>query len=393
MRRLQHGSLSVVEDGRSEHFGIPSDKELSAKIRVHDPRFFWSVAFGGSLGAAEAYLAGYWDSDDLTTLLRLVARNCEVASGLNRGLAFVGAPARKAVHLLHRNTRSGSRRNIAAHYDLGNEFFEQFLDETMAYSCGIFEEPESTLRQASMAKFERICEALRLGPSDHLLEIGTGWGGLAIYAAKRYGCRVTTTTISRQQFEYAEARVREQGLEDRIELLLKDYRDLSGTYNKLVSIEMIEAVGHEFLPTYFAKCSELLASDGMMALQAITIPDQRYETYRKSTDFIQKHIFPGGCLPSLGVMCQAVRDRTDLRISHLQDLSAHYVRTLLEWRRRFHERLERIRSLGADEWFLRSWEYYFSYCEAGFAERQVGVSQILLCKPDCRTEPTLSIFS
>lgn len=384
--------MELAEDGHTEEFGIHADGEFSAKIRVNDPRFYSSVAMGGSLGAAEAYLAGYWDADDLTTLLRLMSRNLETESGLNRWLAWVGSPARKAIQFLHRNTRSGSRRNIAAHYDLGNEFFEQFLDDTMAYSCGIFERPESTLREASIAKFERICRALRLGPSDHLLEIGTGWGGFAIHAAKNYGCRVTTTTISREQFEYARLRVHQEGLQDRIELLLEDYRDLTGVYDKLASIEMIEAVGHEYLPTYFAKCSELLASDGMMALQAITIPDQRYETYRKSTDFIQKHIFPGGCLPSLGAICGAVRDRTDLRISHLQDLAPHYARTLREWHRRLEDRKERIRSLGADQWFLRSWEYYFSYSEAGFAERQIGVSQIILSKPDCRREPTLSFF-
>ncbi len=384
--------MELAENGHTEQFGIRADGELSAVIRVNDPRFYSSVALGGSLGAAEAYLAGYWDADDLTTLLRLMSRNLEAANGLNRGLALLGAPARMAIQFVHRNTRSGSRRNIAAHYDLGNEFFQQFLDDTMAYSCGIFERPESTLREASIAKFERICRALRLGPSDHLLEIGTGWGGFAIHAAKNYGCRVTTTTISREQFEYARSRVHQEGLGDRIELLLEDYRDLTGVYNKLASIEMIEAVGHEYLPAYFSKCSELLASDGMMALQAITIPDQRYETYRKSTDFIQKHIFPGGCLPSLGAICGAVRDRTDLRISHLQDLAPHYARTLRRWRRRFEDRRERIRSLGADEWFLRSWEYYFSYSEAGFAERQIGLSQIVLSKPECRMEPTLSVF-
>lgn len=382
----------MVDEDRVERFGAAVQGELSARIWVNDPRFYASIALGGSLGAAEAYLAGYWDTDDLTTLLRVVSRNSQVAGGLNRGLARLGSPVRMAVNRLHRNTRAGSRRNIAAHYDLGNGFFEQFLDDTMAYSCGIFETPESTLREASVAKFERICRALRLGPSDHLLEIGTGWGGFAIHAAKRYGCRVTTTTISRQQYEYAAARIREQDLQDRIGLLLEDYRDLTGRYDKLVSIEMIEAVGHEYLTTYFGKCSELLASDGMMALQAITIPDQRYEAYRKSTDFIQKHIFPGGCLPSLGAISTAVRDRTDMRISHLQDLSTHYARTLSEWRSRFLDRMERIRSLGADEWFLRSWEYYLCYCEAGFAERQIGVSQILLCKPDCRTEPSLSTF-
>ena len=361
-------------------------------MQINDARFYSSTVLGGALGAAEAYLAGYWDADDLPTVLRTFARNVGVAGTIDRGLARIAAPLRWAVNLLHRNTRAGSRRNIAAHYDLGNEFFEQFLDETMAYSCGIFEHPETTLHEASVAKFDRICRALRLRPSDHLVEIGTGWGGFAIHAARQYGCKVTTTTISRQQFEYAKARISQEGLQHRIELLGEDYRDLSGKYDKLVSIEMIEAVGHEFLPVYFAKCSDLLAPDGIMVLQAITIPDQRYNTYRKSTDFIQKHIFPGGCLPSLGAICSAVRDQTDLRISHIQDLAPHYARTLDEWRRRFHDRLPRIRSLGADEWFLRSWDYYFSYCQAGFAERQIGVSQMVLSKPDCRIEPTLSHF-
>jgi len=393
LRAIRRGTLDVVEGGRVESFGTSADGELSARIHINDPRFYSSTVLGGALGAAEAYLAGYWDSDDLPKLLRLLARNRDAVGQMNSGLARIGSPIRRAVSLLHRNTRVGSRRNIAAHYDLGNEFFEQFLDETMAYSCGIFEHPEATLHEASIAKFDRICRALRLTPSDHLVEIGTGWGGFALHAARQYGCRVTTTTISRQQFEYAKDRVRREGLQDRIDLLLKDYRDLTGTYDKLVSIEMIEAVGHEFLPAYFAKCSDLLTRDGMMALQAITIPDQRYETYRKTTDFIQKHIFPGGCLPSLGAMCAAVQTGTDLRISHLQDLAPHYARTLAEWRRRLLDRSARIRSLGADEWFLRSWDYYFSYCEAGFAERQIGVSQIVLSKPDCRDEPTLSDFA
>jgi len=246
------------------------------------------------------------------------------------------------------------------------------------------------LEEASVAKIDRLCRGLRLSRHDHLLEIGTGWGGFAIHAAQNYGCRVTTTTISREQYEYAKRKVDEQRLTGRIEVLLEDYRDLSGTYDKLVSVEMIEAVGHEFLPAYFAKCSELLKPHGMMALQAITIPDQRYDAYRRSTDFIQKHVFPGGCLPSLGAMCRAIGERTDMRITHLQDLAPHYARTLAEWRRRFIERIERIRDLGADEHFLRCWDYYFAYCEAGFAERQIGVAHILAGKPACCDEPANS---
>jgi cyclopropane-fatty-acyl-phospholipid synthase len=374
----------VIDGGRTHRFGTPAEGSLRASVSIHDPRFYSRVATGGSLGAAEAYLDGYWDSDDLPTLLRLFARNADATGGLSRGLARLAAPVGRAIHLLHRNTRRGSRRNIAAHYDLGNEFFEQFLDPTMSYSCGIFERPDSTLEQASVAKIDRLCRGLRLSPGDHLLEIGTGWGGLAIHAATHYGCRVTTTTISREQYEYAKQRVAEHGLADRIELLRTDYRDLSGTFDKLVSVEMIEAVGHEYLPTYFAQCSELLGPRGMMALQAITIPDQRYDAYRKSTDFIQKHIFPGGCLPSLGAISRAVGKRTDLRITQIQDFAPHYARTLAEWRRRFFRRIEKIRQLGADDRFIRCWNYYFGYCEAGFAERRIGVSQILLAKPECR---------
>jgi cyclopropane-fatty-acyl-phospholipid synthase len=390
LRDLRRGCLEVVDAGVVERFGTSEANAPAVTVRVHDPRFYSSVALGGSLGVADAYLAGYWDTDDLTALLRLFARNAPAARGLGRGLARLSAPLLRAINLLHRNTPAGSQRNIAAHYDLGNEFFEQFLDSTMSYSSGIFEQSDSTLEEASVAKIDRLCRGLRLTHRDHLLEIGTGWGGFATHAARNYGCRVTTTTISLEQYEYAKRKVAEHNLADRIDVLLEDYRDLSGTYDKLVSVEMIEAVGHGFLPTYFAKCSELLKPNGMMALQAISIPDQRYDAYRRSTDFIQKHVFPGGCLSSLGAICRAIGARTDLRITHLQDLAPHYARTLAEWRRRFFDRIDRIRGLGADEQFIRCWDYYFAYCEAGFAERQIGVSHILASKPGCRDEPANS---
>jgi cyclopropane-fatty-acyl-phospholipid synthase len=354
---------------------------------VVDPAFYRHVALGGSLGAAEAYMKGLWQTDDLVAVIRLFARNTIASEAMDRGWALLTWPLRKAFNLLRRNSKTGSRRNIAEHYDLGNDFFALFLDETMTYSCGIFERPDSTLQQASLAKYDRICRKLRLRATDHVAEIGTGWGGFAVHAASQYGCRVTTTTISHRQYEYARRRVAEAGLADRVRVLCRDYRDLDGAYDKLVSIEMIEAVGHEYLPAYFAACDRLLKPDGMMALQAITIPDQRYDTYRKTTDFIQRYVFPGGCLPSLGAMCDSVRKGTDLRIVHLEDFASHYARTLAQWRNRFRQQADAIRALGFDEPFLRCWEYYFGYCEVGFAERQIGVSQITLCKPDCRVEP------
>jgi cyclopropane-fatty-acyl-phospholipid synthase len=292
---------------------------------------------------------------------------------------------------VNRNTLKGSRRNIGAHYDLGNELFELFLDETMMYSCGIFERPESSLKEASEAKLERICRKLQLKASDHVIEIGTGWGGFAIYAAKHFGCRVTTTTISQQQYDYALQRVREAGLEDRITLLFRDYRELEGQFDKLVSIEMIEAVGHEHFDTYFRKCSELLKADGMMLLQSITIADQRYPIAKKSIDFIQRYIFPGGCLPSVAALSDSVARKTDMRIYDLEDIGVHYATTLRIWRERFFARLEEVHRLGYPERFIRMWNYYLSYCEGGFRQQAIGTVQLLLTKPRSLREPIHAI--
>jgi cyclopropane-fatty-acyl-phospholipid synthase len=291
---------------------------------------------------------------------------------------------RKFSHRMNRNTRTGSRRNIAAHYDLSNEFYSLFLDETMTYSSGVFPSDSSSLREASLEKYDRICRKLRLVPGDHVLEIGTGWGGFAEYAATHYGCRIASTTISQQQYDYAKNRIRQAGLPDRVQLLCSDYRDLTGQYDKLVSIEMIEAVGHEYFDTFFAKCSSLLKPDGLFALQAITIPDQRYERYRKSVDFIQKYIFPGGCLPSLGAMANSIGKMTDLQWAHLEDFAEHYGRTLSCWRDRFFANIDQVRELGMSEHFVKMWEYYLCYCEGAFREKQIGVSQILLQKPGNR---------
>lgn len=358
-----------------------------ATINVHDRRFYRDVVLGGGLGAAEAYIRGHWDSPDLTVAMRVLAQNTEVLNGVEQGAARLLRPLRTAANWLRRNTRAGSKRNISAHYDLSNDFFALMLDPTMTYSSGVFPTRESTLEEASLEKYDRICRKLQLSSSDHVIEIGTGWGGFAEHAVENYGCRITTTTISDEQHSYAERRFREAGIHERVRLLKQDYRDLSGQYDKLVSIEMIEAVGEKFLPGYFAKCSSLLKPDGMMCLQAITIPDHRYDQYRKSVDFIQRYIFPGGFLPSMGAMARAVGSQTDFRFLHTEDFGSHYAETLAQWRHNFWREIEAVRSLGFDERFIRTWPYYLCYCEAGFREREIGVSQLLLTKPACRREP------
>ena len=388
LESLQDGCVTIVDGGQTREFGQATEGELRATIRVHDPRFYRYTVAGGHLGASEAFLRGEWSCDDLVSLIRIFGRNAAVLSDVERGVARLLKPLQVVAHRLRRNTRSGSRRNIAAHYDLSNEFYALFLDDTMTYSCGIFPRPDATLREASLEKYERICRKLQLSPRDHVIEVGGGWGGFALYAAGRYGCRVTTTTISEQQYQWASARIREAGLSDRITLLKQDYRDLQGQFDKLVSIEMIEAVGHEYLPAYFTKCCQLLKPDGMMLLQAITIPDERYDAYRRSADFIQRYIFPGGCLPSLSAISQSLK-RTDFRLFHLEDFGPHYARTLLAWRQRFWDSVDRVRALGMSEPFVRMWEMYLCYCAGAFAERQIGVSQILLTKPRCRREAIL----
>ena len=386
LSRLEHGQLTLVDENRTRRFGELRQGELSARVCVDDARFYQRVATRGSLGAAEAFIAGFWKSDDLVTLLRLFVRNASGMAAVDRGSAWWRGPLRRLGHIARRNTKTGSRRNIAAHYDLSNELFALFLDDTMTYSSGLFSRPDDTLREASLAKYDRICRKLRLSPADDVLEIGGGWGGFAIYAAREYGCRVTTTTISRQQYDLARKRIGAAGLADRITLRRQDYRDLTGVYDKLVSIEMIEAVGHEYLETYFRKCCQLLKPTGALLLQAITIPEQRYDAYRRSVDFIQKYIFPGGCLPSIGVISRTVGRATDMRITHTEDFASHYARTLACWRCRFFENRQAIRDTGASEEFFRTWDYYFSYCQAGFLERMIGVSQIMLNKPRCQLE-------
>ncbi|WP_372717485.1 class I SAM-dependent methyltransferase [Novipirellula sp.] len=376
----------MIDDDFRNTFG-DSSADLHAVIRVNDMRFYRAVALGGSMGAGESYRDGYWSCDNLVALIQIFSRNMQASSDLGGFWNSLLDLGRKVTHRINRNTRTGSRRNIAAHYDLSNDFYALFLDETMTYSSGVFPEPNSSMHEASIEKYDRICRKLRLTPNDEVLEIGTGWGGFAQHAVTHYGCRVTTTTISKQQHDYAKQRFESQAMDDRVTLLLADYRDLTGQYDKLVSIEMIEAVGHEYFDTFFAKCSRLLKPEGLFALQAITIPDQRYDSYRRSVDFIQKYIFPGGCLPSLGAMTGAVGQASDLQFIHIEDFAEHYAQTLRCWRERFHANLDSIRKLGKTEAFLRLWDYYLCYCEGAFREKQVGVLQLLLQKPGNRLRP------
>ena len=383
MEKLRHGRLVCIEGAQRRVFGGPAETPLAATIEIRDPRFFRYVIFGGSLGAAEAYIQGFWGCDDLVALVRIFCRNADVLLGIEGGAARILNLLRTAAHRMQRNTLSGSRRNIAAHYDLGNDFFSLFLDETLAYSCAIFPGRESSLHDASIAKFDRVCQTLELNEKDRVLEVGSGWGGFAIHAASRRGCHVTALTISRQQYEFTVKRVKEAGLGDRICVLQQDYRDHEGAYEKLVSVEMIEAVGYQYFDTYFAKCSGLLKPDGRMLLQAIVFPDQHYERYRRSVDFIQKYIFPGGCLPSIGEICRSIGRASDFRLSHLEDITPHYAETLAHWRQGFRSKIDQIRTLGFNDEFIRTWEFYFCYCEGGFRERAIGDVQILLTKPAC----------
>jgi cyclopropane-fatty-acyl-phospholipid synthase len=385
---LQHGELRLIDADGEYRYGRKSPGcALSATLRIANPRFYADTAFGGSVGAGEAYIHGYWSCDDLTALMRIMVLNRSALSGLEGGFARFSRPLYKLFHRLHRNSMHGSARNIAAHYDLGNGLYRLMLDETMAYSCAIFESEQATLLQASRAKFDAACRKLALKPGEQLLEIGTGWGGLAIHAARHYGCQVTTTTISKAQHEYARERIAEAGLQDRVTLLLEDYRELRGRYDKLVSIEMIEAVGANYLHGYFSRCSALLASDGAMLLQAITIQDQLYAQALRSVDYIQRFIFPGSFIPSVTALSTAIARASDLKIFHLEDIGPHYARTLAEWRRNFFAHLPEVRRLGYSDSFVRLWEFYLCYCEGGFAERQLGDVQMLLTKPGCRRAP------
>ena len=385
MNSLQCGSLDLCEAGEQLRLGNASSaalestwEPLAPSIEVLNPSFYRRVVTGGDVGAAESWMAGEWTSPDLTAVVRHFIRNMDLIDRLDRGPARFKHWASRLLHLRRRNTESGARRNIGAHYDLGNEFYKTFLDPTLAYSAGVFSDSQTSMEEASIAKFDRICRKLELGPSDHVVEIGTGWGGWAIHAAKNFGCRVTTTTISREQYKYACARVEEAGLSDLITVRDVDYRRLEGKYDKLVSIEMIEAVGHRYLDEYFATCRRLLRNDGVACLQAILIRDQRLAIHLRSSDFIRQYIFPGGDLPSIGSILDSTTRKTDFRLVHFEEMSEHYAETLRRWRDAFAEAYEEVRALGFDDVFVRMWHYYLGYCEAAFLERQVNSVQLVL---------------
>lgn len=379
---LRGGQVLVRDALGTVELGEPGG--LRAELEILDPGFYRAAAAQGSVGAGEAYMDGLWRCDDLVALVQLLVINRDRLDAMETGLARLGGLALRGWHALRRNTRAGSRRNIAAHYDLGNELFELFLDPTMMYSSAVFADESETLEQAQFRKLERICRKLELRPTDHLVEIGTGWGGLAIHAASRFGCRVTTTTISKEQHALATERVAAAGLSDRVTVLLEDYRDLRGEYDKLVSIEMIEAIGHQYLETYLAKCASLLRPEGLALVQAITIEDHRYEQALHSVDFIKRFIFPGSFIPCVSAITGAAAKASDLRLVNLEDIGPSYALTLRHWRQRFMARLDEVRALGYDERFIRMWEFYLAYCEGGFLERSIGDVHLLLARPGNR---------
>ena len=383
LARLRTGRLTVVEGGRRTDFGPGG--EPSATVEVRSPRA-WTMLLRGSRGLAESYAAGLWDTPDLAAVIRVAARNVTAADAVRRRLAPIREPVLRARDAFVRNTPARSRDDIAAHYDLGNDLFELMLDPTMTYSCALFADEDTTLADAQQAKLDLICAKLDLRPDDHLLEIGTGWGGLAIHAARTSGCRVTTTTLSREQRDLAVARIADAGLSDRITVVMEDYRHLTGRYDRLVSIEMIEAVGWKDFDTFLAVCSNRLKPDGLMLLQAIVIDDRAYSVERFTRSFIRTHIFPNGCLPSNELIARCIARDTDMRTVHLDDLTSSYVHTLRAWRDNVEAHEQRLDALGYDERFRRLWRLYLAYCEAGFAERRIGVVQTVHAKPLWRGE-------
>lgn len=395
LARIEFGRVILIDaDQRTESTGRADPALVSPRpieVIVRDPRFYSAAAFGGSTGIAEAFMDHLWDTNDLPGLIELITVNAGAMNHLEGPLTRLARPLGTFANFIRRNTIAGSRRNIEAHYDLGNEFFSTFLDPTMTYSCGIFENGAKTLEESQIEKIDRACRKLNLKPSDHLLEIGTGWGALACHAAQHYGCRVTTTTISPRQFDFAQQRIRERGLDSRITLIKQDYRTLEGQFDKLVSIEMVEAVGREYLDDYFAACSRLLKPSGAALIQAITIRDAVFESAAREQDFLKKYIFPGSCLLSVEAIARSARRAGDLKLFHLEDIGPHYVTTLVLWREAFHANLDRVRAQGFTDRFIRMWEYYLAYCEGAFRARHVGDVQVLLTKPLCRLAPASPI--
>jgi len=383
LKGLKTGELTIIDGSEIHVFGIPKS-ELKATLTVSSQEFYVFLGSGGTNGAAEAFTAGYWSADNLVQLIQLIIRNKKTMEGLESGLARLTNPITKIIHRLRQNTLKGSKSNILAHYDLSNDFYKLWLDSTMTYSSGIFLNKKSSMLDASVEKLDRLCRKLNLNSSDHVLEIGTGWGSFATHAAKNYGCKVTTTTISDNQFNYVAELISKENLDNKITLLNKDYRELEGVFDKVVSIEMIEAVGSDFVPGFFEKASSLLKKNGLMALQGITYNDPDFNAYKNSVDFIRKYIFPGSCLISMSQVEKAIKDKTDLIMVDSEDITLHYARTLEIWRKDFENVLPQVRELGFSDPFIRIWVFYLVYCEAGFLENLIGDFQFIFAKPDSK---------
>lgn len=382
LEQIKECSLSISEGPETMRFGDGmGDDVLRAHIRILNPQMWTSVATNGSVGVAESFMDGHWVVDDVVALVRIFVRNRDILDRMEGGLAKFGQWLLRGWHQRRRNTHTGSQRNISEHYDLSNALFKTFLDPTMMYSCAVYERADDTLEVAAVRKLDRICQKLALKPSDHLLEIGTGWGGFAVHAALNYGCKITTTTISEEQFQLATARVVEAGLSEQISVIKQDYRVLTGSFDKIVSIEMIEAIGHQYLNTYFGKIAHLLKPDGLALVQAITIEDSRYAQALKDVDFIKRYIFPGSFIPSITAMLGACTAASDMKLVHLEDIGPSYALTLRAWRERFNGQLAKVRELGFDARFIRMWNYYLAYCEGGFIERSIGDVQMLFARP------------
>ena len=387
--RIKEGEITVIENSAHITFGeITANFPVKATIEVQNPKMYLDIVAKGLNGSADAFIKGWWTCDNLTNLVRIFTRNRDAANQFESGIANLAIWIMKLSHSCRRNNLKESLRNIHAHYDLGNDFFSTFLDDTRMYSCAIFSKPESSLHEASITKIDRICKKLNLSPADHLLEIGTGWGGFALHAAKHYGCRVTSTTISKEQFVFTENLIKENGLQDQVTILKKDFRQLDGQFDKLVSIEMIEAVGYKLYKTFFQKCSQLLKPEGLLVIQAITITDNLFEESKDFIDFIKQYIFPGSCIPSITALCTAATS-SDIKLFHLEDITPHYARTLKEWRINFLKNNKQVKDLGFTNAFIRMWLFYLCYCEGGFIERQIGNVQMVFTKPLCRRDPIL----
>ena len=385
-KKLSHLNVGciIVVDGEDKFSFGDTDSELQVNVQVHSQEFYVMTGSGGAMGIAEAYILGYWTSDDVVMLMRIILKNRSILMSLDNGFAKVLSPINKLIHRSRQNTLKGSKENIFAHYDLSNDFYKLWLDPTMTYSCAYFRDTNTTLEDASIEKLDRMCRKLKLSKADNILEVGTGWGSFSIHAAKNYGCRITTTTISDAQYEYAKSRVVEEGLESKINVINKDYRKLDGQYDKIVSIEMIEAVGYEYISEYFEKLSSLLKPDGLIGIQGITYNDQNFDTYKDSVDFIKKYIFPGSCLISISQIIDVIKNKTDLSMIDMEDITRHYAETLNRWRKNFMNALPEVKEMGYSKAFINMWEFYFLYCEAGFLERNIGDVQLVFAKSGAR---------